>query len=372
MPEAVLEKIRIIPWGKGMAGVAAASAQPVTTCNLQTATAGFIPEGARRTGLGGSLVVPMLLGDDVTGTLGVGTFAERRFRAAETDRLLELGAELARTLAPPATAVLDEALAGVEPAGRAWLDDVIRAAVAGDSAAVESAFPAAARRVGRGPLGSRGALVVGAHAIPLRAWRVDDAARVAMLLALPSGAEGLARRLYFAGDAREKASSLRALAVVGASPAALDAVLDASRLNQAEVFEAAIAENPYASAHLPAHEFRKAVLKCAFLGISLARVADLASRADRALTDMLLGYVSERELAARSVPPDVWPVAALHPVPGLAARLLGYLEHPSPAHRAAAARALGRLGDDATRPFLADRLGRETDEEVRRALEWAY
>jgi HEAT repeat protein len=71
------------------------------------------------------------------------------------------------------------------------------------------------------------------------------------------------------------------------------------------------------------------------------------------------------------VPPDVWPVAALHPVPGLAARLLGYLEHPTAAHRAAAARGLGRLGDERTRPFLIDRLGREQDADVRRALEWS-
>src|SRR5439155_9484986 len=137
------------------------------------------------------------------------------------------------------------------------------------------------------------------------------------------------------------ASSLRALAVLDASPEALDALLDACRVNQAEVFEAAIADNPWASATLPLHEFRKAVLKCAFVGIPLARVADLARRADHELSEMLLGYVSERELAGRSVPPDVWPVVAFHPVPGLAARLLGYLEHPSAAHRAAAARALG-------------------------------
>jgi hypothetical protein len=316
--------------------------------------------------------VPLLLGDDVVGTLGVGAFGERRFDAAETDRLLEIGAELVRALAPAATVVLEEALAtAIDATGRAWLDGVLVAARAGDAAAVEAAFPQTARRVGRGGLGARGALVVGTSQVPLRAWRVDDAARTRMLLALPAGADALARRLYFAGDAREKASSLRALAALGGSTEGGDVLLDAIRVNQGEVFEAAIADNPWASATLPLHEFRKTVLKCAFVGISLARIADLARRADGELTEMLLGYVSERELAARAVPPDVWPVAALHPVPGLAARLLGYLEHPTPAHRAAAARGLGRLGDERTRPFLIDRLGREQDADVRRALEWS-
>jgi HEAT repeat protein len=64
-------------------------------------------------------------------------------------------------------------------------------------------------------------------------------------------------------------------------------------------------------------------------------------------------------------------VAALHPTPGLAAKLCGYLEHPAQAHRAAAAQALGRIGDRRTHPFLNDRLAREGDRTVRRLLERA-
>src|SRR5262249_5166178 len=48
IPEFVLDKVRTIPIGKGMAGVAVEKRQPVTTCNLQTDDAGgIIRQGAR-------------------------------------------------------------------------------------------------------------------------------------------------------------------------------------------------------------------------------------------------------------------------------------------------------------------------------------
>jgi len=149
------------------------------------------------------------------------------------------------------------------------------------------------------------------------------------------------------------------------------AVLDAGRVTAVELFEAAIAENPYASRVLPDEEFRKLALKSAFVGVSLDRVIGLDTRADAELSRMLLSYVTEREVAGRSVPPDVWPIVARYGAAGLAAKLCGYLEHPAEVHRAAAARALGHLADPRARPFLEDRLARETDPAVRRALERA-
>jgi hypothetical protein len=113
------------------------------------------------------------------------------------------------------------------------------------------------------------------------------------------------------------------------------------------------------------------VLKVAFVGVSIARVPGVEARADAELSRMLLSYVTEREVAGRSVPPDIWPVAALHPTPGLVAKLCGYLEHPATAHRVAAAQALGRIGARHARPFMNDRLAREDDRTVRRLLERA-
>jgi hypothetical protein len=245
----------------------------------------------------------------------------------------------------------------------AWLEE----AGAGD---LRVAFPAVARHVGRGGLDAPGAeLVVGADRIPVAAWRVDDAARA--LLLVRRGSLALAGELYFLGDAREKIGALRALSLLPDGDEGLAAVLDAMRVNQGEIFEAAILDNPYASRHLPQHEWRKAVLKCVFLGHSIRRVARLDARADAELGQSLLDYALEREAATRSVPAEIWPVAALHPPPGLAAKLLGYLEHPADDQRAAAAVALGRLADPRVLPFLADRASRETVPAVKEAIRCA-
>ena len=47
-------------------------------------------------GLQGSIVVPMLRGDDAIGALGVANRGERTFTDAETERLLDVGRVLAR------------------------------------------------------------------------------------------------------------------------------------------------------------------------------------------------------------------------------------------------------------------------------------
>jgi L-methionine (R)-S-oxide reductase len=100
IPPPVIEKIQLIPLGKGMAGVAAESKQPVTTCNLQTDDAGgVIRQGARATGVQGAVAIPLLHGDHAIGALGVATREARDFTRAEIDRLLEIGRALAQAVA---------------------------------------------------------------------------------------------------------------------------------------------------------------------------------------------------------------------------------------------------------------------------------
>ena len=91
MPEAVMEKIRVIPVGKGMAGLAVERGAPVDACNIQTDTSGDVRPGARSTGLAGAIVVPIFSGDDVVGTLGIANRAERTFSDGEIKELVELG-----------------------------------------------------------------------------------------------------------------------------------------------------------------------------------------------------------------------------------------------------------------------------------------
>lgn len=91
MPPPVLELIRVIPVGKGMAGLAVERRAPVTACNLQTDKSGDVRPGARATGLAGSLVVPMLREAEPVGALGIANRSERTFSEAEVTLLLAAG-----------------------------------------------------------------------------------------------------------------------------------------------------------------------------------------------------------------------------------------------------------------------------------------
>jgi L-methionine (R)-S-oxide reductase len=95
VPEFLLEKISKIPFGKGIAGVAAATRKPVELCNLQQDLGGVAKEDARKTGVSGSLAVPILSddGEKVLGTLGVGKVVPYDFSDAEKARLEEIGRE---------------------------------------------------------------------------------------------------------------------------------------------------------------------------------------------------------------------------------------------------------------------------------------
>jgi signal transduction protein with GAF and PtsI domain len=96
IPQPVLDIVRVVPVGKGMAGLAAERREPVTICNIQTDTSGDVRPGARATGLEGAIALPMFSENLVAGVLGVANRKERTFTAEETEQLLAIGRTLAR------------------------------------------------------------------------------------------------------------------------------------------------------------------------------------------------------------------------------------------------------------------------------------
>ena len=96
IPEPVLAATRIIPIGKGMAGLAVERRQPVNLCNLQRNKSGDAKPGAQATGAMGSLCVPIMAGERALGALGIASLRERTFTDAEVAALLEAGRTLAR------------------------------------------------------------------------------------------------------------------------------------------------------------------------------------------------------------------------------------------------------------------------------------
>jgi L-methionine (R)-S-oxide reductase len=91
IPQAVLDVVRTVPVGKGMAGLAVLRRKPVTACNIQTDSSGDVRPGARATGLEGAIVVPVMRGEDAIGALGIANRSPREFTPAEQDLLIDLG-----------------------------------------------------------------------------------------------------------------------------------------------------------------------------------------------------------------------------------------------------------------------------------------
>jgi L-methionine (R)-S-oxide reductase len=99
IPPALFERVKTVPIGKGMAGLAAQRRQPVQVCNLQTDSSGCAKPAARETRMEGSIAVPMLVGTELRGVLGVAKPVEHEFSEAETGLLLELASALGKAFA---------------------------------------------------------------------------------------------------------------------------------------------------------------------------------------------------------------------------------------------------------------------------------
>ncbi|MCX4820454.1 EboA domain-containing protein [Streptomyces sp. NBC_01142] len=159
------------------------------------------------------------------------------------------------------------------------------------------------------------ALTEAARALPVWELRFASAGRhcgqdhadsVRTLLLREACADGATlTRLYQQGTAAERRAVLLALHSLVGSPAALPLLEDALRTNDTRLVAAAV--GPYAAAHLDAHAWRHAVLKCLFTGVPVDAVADLERRAagDGELARMLADYGAERTAAGRTVPSDL-------------------------------------------------------------------
>ena len=175
--------------------------------------------------------------------------------------------------------------------------------VRADPGSVGAIFPAVGRKVGREPLRPETdpqGLVHGT---------VDDLARTRLLEVLASvlDPDRLATEvaeLYRYGDDAERRGVLRGLTALPQPvvPTGLDLVADALRANDIRLVAAAL--GPFAGKHLDQHSWRHGVLKCLFVGVPLAAVADVERRTDGELLRMVSDYADERRAAGRDVPAD--------------------------------------------------------------------
>lgn len=173
-------------------------------------------------------------------------------------------------------------------AARAWLDEALTEAgytathpcADGGSPPWELRFVSAGRHCGLGNADSVRALLL-----------VEARAQ------LPA-----VTRLYEQGTAAERRAVLLTLHRLGLGATALPLVQDALRTNDTRLVAAAV--GPYGAAHLDAHEWRHAVLKCLFTDVPVEALHRLGERArgDAELARMLRDFAAERTAAGRTVP----------------------------------------------------------------------
>ncbi|HEV2318134.1 MAG TPA: GAF domain-containing protein [Verrucomicrobiae bacterium] len=87
LPPQLLEVVKTIPVGKGIAGQVVAEGRPVSICNLQSDSSGVAKPGAKQMGVGGALCVPIHADSKIVGTLGIGTVRPYEYTAEETRQL---------------------------------------------------------------------------------------------------------------------------------------------------------------------------------------------------------------------------------------------------------------------------------------------
>ena len=97
LPPHVAEIVRLVPIGKGMAGLAFERNEPVSSCNIQSDQTGDVKPGARDTGVNGAIVVPIRNQQgEPEGALGIGVHRDYEYTAEETERLLSIAANIKR------------------------------------------------------------------------------------------------------------------------------------------------------------------------------------------------------------------------------------------------------------------------------------
>jgi len=95
IPPFVLEKIQLIPVGKGIAGCAAERKAPVQLCNLQENLGGVAKPDAQKTNVQGALAVPIMDAQGlVVGVVGIGKMQPYDFSVAEIGALQKIAQRL--------------------------------------------------------------------------------------------------------------------------------------------------------------------------------------------------------------------------------------------------------------------------------------
>ncbi len=198
-------------------------------------------------------------------------------------------------------------------------------------------------------------------------WRVDEAARLLLLLVTGADDEVLARRieqLCTTADMNELATLYRGLPLYPQPERYRLRAAEGIRTNMRAVFEAVVHRNPYPMEQLPQAAWNQMVLKALFVGSTLDPIVGLDQHANADLARMLCDYAHERWSAGRPVSPELWRCVGPFATGTMLADLGRVLDQGTDVEQAAAMLALSRSPDPQaallmkTRPSLSSTVAR--------------
>lgn len=188
-------------------------------------------------------------------------------------------------------------------------------------------------------------------------WSVDQAARIALVLASHDGDERRFKErletLFRTADIGETITFYRGLPLYPGPELLLARAREGARSGMRPVFEAVAHRNPYAKERFDENAWNHLVLKALFIGTTLDPIQGLDERANPALARMLCDYAHERWAAGRPVSPELWRCVGPHADDAALEDLTRVLETGSGEERKAAALALSACPRPRARALLA-------------------
>ena len=104
IPDVVRKTVEYVPNGKGMAGIALHTGQPVQTCNLKDDTSGNVRPGARAVSAKAAVAIPVRDGSGaIVAVVGVAFNDERELPEQEVSELAELAVPVVGLVQPRTT-----------------------------------------------------------------------------------------------------------------------------------------------------------------------------------------------------------------------------------------------------------------------------
>ncbi|MDA7525986.1 EboA domain-containing protein [Verrucomicrobiales bacterium] len=138
-------------------------------------------------------------------------------------------------------------------------------------------------------------------------WTVDQAARIALLLAGPDQSFiNRLEKLCATGDVGEQITLYQALILYQNPESLTQRAAEGLRSNVVPVFEAVAHRNPYPQRYFDDAAWNQMVLKALFIGSSLHPIQGLDERANEPLAATLIDSAHERWAAGREVNPELW------------------------------------------------------------------